>query len=55
VVGFLFFLIFVFYKNIFLFSKFTGIYPAAPLGRDLVAPLRGGRDFSAKIFAENLR
>ena len=31
--------------------------PAAPLpgGRDLVAPLRGGMGFSAKIFAENLR
>ena len=46
---FLFF-IFVFKKNIFSFSKFTEIYPAAPQpgGRDLVAPLRGGRDFSAK-------
>jgi len=39
--GFLFFYfyIFVFYKNIFLIWKFTGIYPAAPLpgGRDLAA------------------
>ena len=54
--GFLFF-IFIFYKNIFSFSKFTEIYPGRPLpgGRDLVAPLRGGRGFSAKIFAENLR
>ena len=52
---FLFF-IFVFYKNIFLFLKFTKIYTAPlPGGRDLVAPLRGGRGFSAKIFAENLR
>ena len=53
---FLFF-IFVFYKNIFSFSKFTEIYPAAllPGGRDLVAPLQGGRGFSAKIFAEDLR
>ena len=45
----------------FLFSFFTKIYfrfqnlqeytPAAPLpgGRDLIAPLRGGRVFSAKI------
>ena len=51
----------------FLFSFFTKIYfrfrnlqeytPAAPLpgGRDLVAPLRGGRGFSAKNFAKNLR
>ena len=38
---------FVFYKNIFLFSKFTGIYSAAPLP--------GGRGFAAKSFAENLR
>jgi len=44
------FYIFVFYKNIFFFSKFTEIYPAAPLpgGRDLVAP-QSGRGFSAKI------
>ena len=50
---FLFF-IFVFYKNIFSFSKFTGIYPAAPLlgGRNLVAPLRGGRGFCVKTFAK---
>ena len=55
--GFFIFFIFVFYKNIFSFSKFIVIYPAAPLpgGRDLVAPLRGGRGFSAKIFTENLR
>ena len=38
---------FVFYKNIFLFSKFTGMYPAAPLP--------GGRGFSVKSFAKNLR
>ena len=50
---FLFF-IFVFYKNIFSFSKFTGIYPAAPLpdDRDVVAPLRGGRGFCAKFFTD---
>ena len=53
-----------FFIFIFLFSFFTKIYfhfqnlqeytPAAPLpgGRDLVAPLRGGRGFSAKIYAE---
>ena len=38
---------FVFYKNIFLFSKFTGIYP----GR----PAVGRQGFSSKNFAENLR
>ena len=43
---FLFF-IFVFYKNIFLFSKFTEIYPVR-----LVAPLPGGRDLSVKIFVK---
>ena len=51
------FYIFIFYKNIFSFSKFTEIYPAAPLpgGRDLVAPLQGGRDFSTKNFVKKLR
>ena len=48
---FFFIFIFIFYKNIFSFSKFIEIYP----GRDLVAPLRGGRGFSVKNFAENLR
>ena len=40
-----------FTKNIFLFSKFTEIYP----GRPAAGRLRGGRCFSVKIFAENLR
>ena len=52
---------------VFLFSLFTKIYfrfqnlqeytPAALLSgdRDLVAPLRGSRGFSAKNFAKNLR
>ena len=38
------FFIFVFYKNIFSFSKFTGISPAAPLP--------GGRGFCAKNFVK---
>ena len=48
---------FDFFKNIFSFSKFTEIYPGCPLpgSRDLVAPLRGGRGFFAKKFADNLR
>ena len=57
--GFFIFLFFnfVFYKNIFSFSKFTGIYPAArqPGGRHPIALLRDGKGFSAKIFVENLR
>ena len=48
---FLFFLFFnfVFYKNIFLFSKFTGIYPGRPAagrpgpGRPAAGRQRGGR------------
>ena len=52
---------------LFLFLFFTKIYfrfrnlqkntsaALLPGGRDLVAPLRGGRDFSSKIFAGNLR
>ena len=53
---FLFF-IFVFYKNIFLFSKFTGVYTPASLlpgGRHLVAPPRGGRGFSIIFNGKNL-
>ena len=50
------FLIFVFYKNIFSFSKFTEIYPTAQLpgGRHLVAPVPGGRDLSVKIFVKKI-
>ena len=50
---FLFF-VFVFYKNIFSISKLTEIYPGSPGGRNLVTPLRGGRDFSVKNFVKNL-
>ena len=49
------FLIFVFYKKIyFRFRNLQEYNPAAPLpgGRDLVAPLRGGRGFCAKTFAK---
>jgi hypothetical protein len=55
-----FFIFYIFYfrflqKYIFVFEIYRNIpRPAAPGGRDLVAPLRGGRGFSAKIFAENL-
>ena len=46
--------VFLFLYFIFSIWKFTVIYPAAPLpgGRDLVAPLRGGKGFCAKIFAK---
>jgi len=52
--GFFIFLFFnfVLYKNIFLFSKFTGIYPGC---RAAGTPLPGGRGFSTKTFTENLR
>ena len=45
---------FYFFYFLFLFSKFIEIYSAAPLsgGRDLVAPLRGGRGFCIKTFAK---
>ena len=54
---FLYFSILFFTKIFFLFSKFTRIYPAAPLlgGRHLAAPLPGGRGFFVKTFAKNLR
>ena len=54
---FFLFFIFIFYKNIFSFSKFTRIYPAAQLpgDRHLVAPLPGGRGLSVKNFVKKLR
>ena len=58
--AFLFFLffIFVFYKKIyFRFRNLQEYRPAAPLpgGRDLVAPLRGGRGFCEKLLRKYLR
>jgi len=55
--GFFYFLFSFFTKIYFRFKNLQEYTPAAPLsgGRDLVAPLRGSRGFSAKIFAENLR
>ena len=53
---FIFFLI-SFFINIYFRSQNLQKYtPAAPLsgGRHLVAPLPGGRGFSAKVFAKNL-
>ena len=52
--GFFYFLFSFFTKIYFCFQNLQEYTPAAPLpgGRDLVAPLRGGRSFSAKIFAE---
>ena len=51
------FFIFIFYKNIFSFSKFTGIYPAAPAPLpgdwDLAAPLQGGSG-AAETFVQNI-
>ena len=54
---FLYFSISFFTKIYFCFRNLQEYTPAAPLlgGRDLVAPLRSGRGFSVKIFAENLR
>ena len=57
---FLYFYIFHFHflqKYFFYFRNLRKYTPPASLpgGRDLVAPLRGGRGFSAKNFAENLR
>ena len=51
------FFIFIFTKIYFCFQNLQEYTTAAPLpgGRDLVAPLQGGRGFSAKNFAENLR
>ena len=55
---FLFFLffIFVFYKNIFSFSKFTGIYPGRPAaGRPGPGrPAAGRQGFLCKNFCENI-
>ena len=54
--GFLFFyFIFLFFTKIyFCFQNLHKYTPAAPLpgGRDLVAPLRGGRGFCAKTFTK---
>ena len=49
-----FFLIFFFLKKNFRFQNLQEYTPAAPLpdGRDLVAPLRGGRGFCAKTVAK---
>jgi len=54
---FFYFLFLFFTKIYFCFQNLQKYTPAAPLqgGRDLVAPLLGGRGFSAKNFAENLR
>ena len=53
---FLYFLFLFFTKIYFRFQNLQEYTPAAPLpgGQDLVAPLRGGRGFSVKNFAENL-
>ena len=54
---FFYFLFLFFTKIFFRFRNLQEYTPATPLpgGWNLVAPLRGGRGFSAKIFAENLR
>ena len=51
---FLYFLFLFFTKIYFRFQNLQEYTPTAPLpgGRDLVAPLRGGRGFCAKTFAK---
>ena len=53
---FFYFLFLFFTKIYFCFQNLQEYTPAAALpgGRDLVAPLRGGRGFSTKIFTEKL-
>ena len=54
---FLYFIFSFFTKIYFCFQNLQEYTPAAllPGGRDLVALLRGGRDFSIKIYTKNLR
>ena len=54
---FFYFLFLFFIKIYFCFQNLQKYTPAAPLpgGRDLVAPLRGGRGFSAKILRNFLQ